>query len=285
MLKLYQLIIKYSRFKMNWWVHISKIVKPQFSIFGIRFYYYGLIIGLSIVIALWIMQLRSKKYQITRNELESVIWWALIPGLVGARIYHVIDNFSYYFIRPFDVVAVWKGGMAIYGALIGGLLGLIYASKLNKVRLLSLLDLAAPAVILGQAIGRWGNFFNQEAFGPPTNLPWKIYISPANRLWPYLEADYFHPLFLYEFLFNLISFFILLMVSRKSKLPGSVVGWYMILYGTDRFIIEFGRLDTAIIWGIKVAHILSLFIIILGVIMLLRRQLSSILIKSTRSSS
>ena len=111
---------------MNWWTNLSSIIAPRFEIFGFQIYYYGIIIGLASLLGIWIAQKKAKFYGVNKDNVESIVLWAFIPGLIGARLYHVLDNFSYYLLHPFDIVAIWKGGLGIYGALIGGIIGLIY---------------------------------------------------------------------------------------------------------------------------------------------------------------
>jgi len=269
---------------MNWWTELSTNIKPYLEVSGLRIYYYGLIIGLGTLLALLLIQKRVKGYGLKRQDVEPIAWWVILPGLIGARIYHIIDNWVYYIVRPFDMVAVWNGGLAIYGGIIGGTLGLIYAARLKKIKLWSLLDLTAPSVALAQSIGRWGNFFNMEGFGPPTDLPWKIYISPGKRITPYLEESFFHPLFLYESLWNFSILLVLLLVSKTKPREGTIFGLYFLLYGLGRFFMEFGRLDTAIFSGFKVAQVLSLLFVIIGTAIILRRHLSLPLIKSINRS-
>lgn len=264
---------------MNWWINISISIKPTITLAGIEIAYYGVFVSLGLLLGTLVAVNRAHLYQFNRNDVESAILWAFIPAIIGARIYHVIDNLPYFLLHPFDMVAVWKGGLAIYGALIGGIIGLLYASHKQQIKLLALLDLLAPSVALAQAIGRWGNFFNMEGYGPPTDLPWKIYISPARRVAPYFESDFFHPLFLYESIVNLLIFVLLILVARRKPISGVVAGGYLILYGLSRFVIEFGRLDTAMVSGVKIAHVFSGIAILLGLGLIFSRHLRPLLLK------
>jgi phosphatidylglycerol:prolipoprotein diacylglycerol transferase len=267
---------------MNWWVEFSVNIRPQLEIGSLRLNYYGLIIGTGIIIALWLVGIRANQYQLNKNDVETLVWWSLIPGLIGARIYHVFDNISYYLWHPFDIVAIWNGGLAIYGGLLGGLLGIKYAAKKQRINLGKVLDLLSPYVLLAQAIGRWGNFFNMEGYGPPTDLPWKIYISASKRIAPYLEEEFFHPLFLYESLWNFLIFILLLLITKTKPNTGITFGLYLISYGVGRFFIEFGRLDTAIIGGFKLAQGLSLIVILIGFRIMIRGHLNPHLVKLGR---
>lgn len=253
---------------MNWWTELSKYIEPYFLIGSLRLNYYGLFIGIGILAATWLAQKRAHLYNLKKTDIKTTLWWAIIPGFIGARLYHVIDYWSYYIARPFEITAIWNGGLGIYGGIIGGLLGIACAAKLKKIKLMPLLDLAVPSLSMAQAIGRWGNFFNMEAYGPPTDLPWKIYISPANRLAPYINNQYFHPTFLYESLWNFLTLTFLLFISKHNPIPGTVTGWYLILYGIGRFAMEFARLDTATLYGFKVAQIISITAIIIGILLI-----------------
>jgi len=164
------------------------------------------------------------------GEDPEIVWdaltWVLIFGVIGARLYHVLTPSRYsgittadYLQNPLMILTTWEGGLAMPGAIIGGVLGIYIFSKRNKIKIGTLLDAAAPGIALAQAIGRWGNYINQELYGPPTDLPWGIYIAPQNRLLGYKAFEYFHPLFLYESIWNLLNMFFL-HVSARSTFAG-----------------------------------------------------------------
>ena len=215
--------------------------------------YYGLFIALGIAAATWIAgrELARRGYD-EALALDSLLF-IVPPGFVGARIYHVVTNWNFYGEQPFsEVFAVWNGGLAIYGAVTGGFLGVLLFSWFRGINPLVLADAAAPGVILGQAIGRWGNYFNQELFGRPSDLPWAIRIAPENRPLGYADAETFHPTFLYESMWNLLVFFVLLYVARRfaDRLKaGDVALLYVALYSTGRFLMELLRIDPAFIIG------------------------------------
>ena len=171
-------------------------------------------------------------------------------GLAGARLYHVIDQWDYYWLHPGQIVMLWRGGMGIFGGILGGLVGLWWQAKTWK-NWLKLADAGAVGLALGQVIGRWGNYFNQELYGKPTSLPWAIYIKPENRLIEVINFDYFHPLFLYESLWCLIIFIILIKAINRYKYKigsGQVLVLYLGLYGLGRFfsgIFKAGKLAGA----------------------------------------
>jgi phosphatidylglycerol:prolipoprotein diacylglycerol transferase len=198
----------------------------------------------------------------------ELVWdaliWALIPGIIGARLYHIftpsqslldmgIDT-MHYLTHPLEILTTWRGGLGMPGAIIGGVFGLYLFAKRKNLDIRMILDAAAPGVALAQAIGRWGNFINQELYGPPTDLPWGIYIKPANRMKEYQQFDKFHPLFLYESLWNLASAILLVWLWRKHSdrlKQGDLFLVYLITYPLGRFLLEFIRLDFVPMFGIN----------------------------------
>ena len=215
--------------------------------------YYGLFIALGIAAATWVAgrELARRGYD-EALALDSLLF-LVPPGFVGARIYHVVTNWNFYGDQPFsEVFAVWNGGLAIYGAVAGGFLGLLFFSWYRGINPLVLADAAAPGMILGQAIGRWGNYFNQELFGRPSDLPWAIRIAPENRPAGFEDAETFHPTFLYESIWNLLVCFVLLWIARRfanTLKPGDLVLLYVSLYSLGRFFMELLRIDPAFIIG------------------------------------
>ena len=216
--------------------------------------WYGLCIALGIIVATWLTgrELARKGYEPTL-ALDSL--FLVVPlGFVGARIYHVITDYDLYADDPIPgVFAVWNGGLGIYGAVAGGFLGLVLFGWYRGVSPLVLADAAAPGLILAQAIGRWGNYFNQELFGRPSDLPWAIRIAPENRPAQFADVEAFHPTFLYESIWNLLVCFVLLWVARRfaDRLrDGDVVLLYVSLYAVGRFFVETLRVDPAfVLWG------------------------------------
>ena len=222
--------------------------------------WYGILMATAIIVGLWLGHREARKEGLPADDIISAGQWAILAGLVGARLYEVVFNWDYYGRFPSKIIAVWEGGLAMHGGLIvGPLVGAILAAKW-KLPILHGLDIAAPSMVLGQAIGRWGNFFNEEAFGAPTNLPWKLYISPGARPPGFARYDYFHPTFLYESLWDL-GVFIALVTWLRPKYrdqPGAVFFAYVGLYSVGRFVIETVRLDSFWIGPFRVAHIASL---------------------------
>ena len=215
--------------------------------------YYGLCIALGIAAATWLTgrELARKGYD-SALALDSLFF--VVPlGFIGARIYHVTTDYGLYADDPIpDVFAVWNGGLGIYGAVAGGFLGVLLFSWYRRISPLVFADAAAPGLILAQAIGRWGNYFNQELFGRPSDLPWAIRIAPENRPAEFADATSFHPTFLYESIWDLLVCLALLWIARRfaNRLrDGDVVLLYVSLYSVGRFFVETLRIDPAFLIG------------------------------------
>ncbi|MBI3980571.1 prolipoprotein diacylglyceryl transferase [Candidatus Microgenomates bacterium] len=243
---------------------------------------YGVVLALAGVVSYLVAKYRLKRYQLTNNDLDNLYLFIVPLALIGARIYHVIDKLSYYQENPGEIIAVWNGGLGIYGALAGGLVGIlglkIYMSyksnktyQKDKYELIKVFDFLIPSVAIAQAIGRWGNFFNLEVFGGPTNLPWGWYIPSELRPAFWKNYSYFHPTFAYESLWAFVGFLALLMLERKfyvaKKTPtlGLLTGFYCVWYGVGRFALEFLRFDTAEFNGVKIAQVISVGLILVGI--------------------
>jgi phosphatidylglycerol:prolipoprotein diacylglycerol transferase len=221
--------------------------------------WYGILMALSIVVGLWLGHRMARKEGLRADDIISVGQWAILAGLAGARVYEVVFNWDYYGRFPSKIFAVWEGGLAMHGGLIVGPLVGVWLAWKWKIPILRGLDVTAPCLILGQAIGRWGNFFNEEAFGLPTNLPWKLYISPQHRPPGFTRFEYFHPTFLYESLWDL-AVFILLITWLRRRLraqPGALFFAYIGLYSVGRFFIESLRLDSFWLGPFRVAQLAS----------------------------
>ncbi|MFN8595707.1 MAG: prolipoprotein diacylglyceryl transferase [Anaerolineae bacterium] len=269
-------------------------LQPGFCIGPLPVRFYGIIIVLGALVGGFVAAREARR----RGENPDRIWDALvyvvIAGILGARLYHVFSTpagcaenvpmcgWPWYKDHPLDMLLIWNGGLGIYGAVLaGGLVVLLYVRR-NKLSLARYLDIAAPALIIGQAIGRWGNFVNQELYGPPTDLPWGILIDANHRYGPYadtttypVDTTYFHPLFLYESILNLIGFIVLTIGARRWKWlkEGDLILLYMIWYGVVRFIVESFRFDAWVVSdGLATAQLVSLVLIALGVVLLAIRH-------------
>jgi phosphatidylglycerol:prolipoprotein diacylglycerol transferase len=228
-----------------------------FELGPLQIRWYGILMATSILVGFWLAHRRAVQEGLPADELIRAGQWGVVAGLIGARLYEVVFNWDYYGRFPGKIVAVWEGGLAMHGGLlVGPLVGAWLAWKWG-VPVLRGLDVAAPSMVLGQAIGRWGNFFNEEAFGRPTELPWKLYISPPHRPPDVRQFDFFHPTFLYESLWNLLVLAILVLAARRrlGRYPGAVFFAYVGLYSLGRFFIEALRLDSFWVGGFRVAQV------------------------------
>jgi phosphatidylglycerol:prolipoprotein diacylglycerol transferase len=282
---------------------------PDGSSFPI--YWYGILIVTGALVGAYIASLEAKRRNIDSDHVWNGLLFALIFGVIGARLYHVVSSprgtnigLDYYMANPMEILNFRQGGLGIYGAVAGGILGLFLYARLlrlepdsgliklatrlklvqdwkpTNVSLLQFLDLGAPGLAIGQAIGRWGNFFNQELYGYPTDLPWGIPIDAAHRLpnfadlaqYP-VETTKFHPTFLYESIALLLITGILLFVARrwKNEKPGDLILLWGMFYGLVRFLTEFQRPDAWLISGIATAQLIGLgLMVVCGVVLMYR---------------
>jgi phosphatidylglycerol:prolipoprotein diacylglycerol transferase len=248
-----------------------------FSIGPLYIHFYGIILMVGALAAAWLAERQARN----RGQNSELVWdglvWVLIGGIIGARIWHILTpppsmvaegiTTQFYLTHPLDALAIWKGGLGIPGAVIGGVLALYVFSRRQKVPFALWLDIAAPGLALGQAIGRWGNFVNQEIYGAPTNLPWAIYIAPQNRLSQYKDVAYYHPLFLYESIWDLLNMAFLLWLVRRypERLKtGDLFLVYLVIYPLGRFFLEFLRLDASQVAGINANQTLMLIVLVLA---------------------
>jgi phosphatidylglycerol---prolipoprotein diacylglyceryl transferase len=246
---------------------------------------YGIILMTGALAAAFLAAYEARR----RGSSSEIVWdafiWVLIGGVIGARLWHILTptpldiargiTTQYYFENPGAALSIWRGGLGIPGAVIGGLLALYAFTRRRKLSFGLWADIAAPALALGQAIGRWGNFINQELYGAPTNLPWAIYIDPTHRLPGFEQFERFHPLFLYESLWNFANMAFLLWISRRYQRqikPGDVMLTYAIIYPVGRFLLEFIRLNAAEVAGINANQGFMLIVAILAAAALIWRH-------------
>jgi phosphatidylglycerol---prolipoprotein diacylglyceryl transferase len=233
--------------------------------------WYGLLIASAVIIGVNLSQYLAKQRDINPLLIQKLVIWLVVAAIPCARLYYVIFQWSDYVNHPGDILAVWKGGIAIHGAILGGLASALLFSRWHQVSFWKLVDVVAPSLILGQAIGRWGNFFNSEAFGSPTDLPWKLFI-PSDRRPPGLEnVEYFHPTFLYESLWNLAVLFLLLAIFRNASKEnsrikdGTIFLIYLVTYSIGRFWIEGLRTDSLMLLGLlRIAQVVSITGVFIG---------------------
>lgn len=261
-----------------------ELARDGFVIFGLKIYFYALVIITGAILGAYLASREAKRRGFNPDMVWDVLPWLLIAGIIGARIWHIftpsssilIDGKNPYFIRPIEMLNFRQGGLGIPGGVMAGVLALwIYARK-KKVSFITWLDLLIPGVALAQAIGRWGNFFNQEIYGLPSTLPWAIYIDPAHRLAGFENFSTYHPTFFYEFLWNLMNMGLLLLLPRKlgDKLkPGDNFLVYLIVYPVGRFLLEFIRLEYSPIAGININQTVMAIIAVVSAAFLVARHL------------
>ena len=243
----------------------------QIGPFFIR--YYGIILMLATVAAAVLAERQARRKGMDSELVWDGLIWVLIGGILGARLWHILTpppsmveqgiTTLYYLTHPLDALAIWRGGLGIPGAVIGGGIALYLFTRKRGENFGEWADMVAPGLALAQAIGRLGNFVNQELYGRPTDLPWAIYIDPQNRLPEFRDQSHFHPLFLYEALWNLFNMALLLWLGRRYSdrlIPGDIFLVYLIIYPLGRFLLEFLRLDSSLVVGINANQTLMLVV-------------------------
>lgn len=251
-------------------------MEVAFYLGPIAIHWYGILIALAVIAAVSIASIEAKRRGQSINHIVNLALIVIPLGAIGARLYHVIDLWEYYSQNP---ALIFGGqGLGILGAVIGGAIGLIIYTKWRKLGTLRWLDITAPGLILAQAIGRWGNFFNQELYGYPTDLPWAIYIDPNHRLPNYEAFSHFHPLFLYEFLWNLLGFSILMILGRKFRnrlIDGDIFFIYVIYYSVGRFFLEGLKIDVWTLADVPTARWICGIAIIASIAVIVYRRYHS----------
>ncbi|MDA3840542.1 MAG: prolipoprotein diacylglyceryl transferase [Patescibacteria group bacterium] len=233
-------------------------------------YWYGVFIVIGMMLGIVLTLKLAKLYKIDENKIIDLSFWLIIFSIIGARIYHVLLELPYYLDNPLQIFMLWNGGIAIHGAIFAGLLTIWFYSKKHSLSLLKITSIIVPSLALAQTIGRWGNYFNQELFGRPTNLPWGIPINPFRLPPDYLGVTYFHPTFLYESIGNLLIFLILIylnyLILKFKKIKLEVLTFvYLLLYSLLRFTTEFIRIDkTPEMFGLRLPQIVSILIVIIS---------------------
>lgn len=255
------------------------LVSPPFqfiSLFGLNIYCYGLILAFSILIGFLLADKIAKKFYNIHIILDQA-FFIILAGIIGARLYYCILNYKIYLEMPIRIFNLREGGLSIHGAIIGGIISLLILAKRFNLKFLHLSDIFAIILPLSQSIGRWGNYFNSEAFGLPTNNFFKLYVAPSFRPLGYENYNYFHPTFLYESIFDLLLFILLykFVLKRYYKQTGFISGVYLVGYSLIRLLIEPLRLDcTAFVFNIPIPILASVIMVIIG-LFLMRKGLSS----------
>jgi len=234
----------------------------------IQIKWYSFFILIAMITGGLLFFLEAKKKGLKNEDIENILFYGLLIGILGARIYYVLFNLNYYIHNPLEILMIWNGGLAIHGGIIGGLITMIIYSKKKKINLMMLLDIIVVGLILAQAIGRWGNFFNSEAYGRITTLKslQEFHIPMFIIKGMLIDGSYREPTFFYESIFSLIGFIILMIVRRKynNLKVGQLSGIYLMWYGIIRFVIESMRADSLMLGPIKIAQLISIIFILVG---------------------
>ncbi|MEE1280870.1 MAG: prolipoprotein diacylglyceryl transferase [Acutalibacteraceae bacterium] len=240
-------------------------IQRSFEIFGFTIYWYGVIIALGLILAIVYASYNSKRLGVNPDKLLNCVIVGVVTGIIGARAYYVLFNLDYYASHTNKILAINEGGLAIYGGIIGALIGGLIVAKICKMNIPAVLDVASIGFLIGQGIGRWGNFFNQEAFGTATTLPWGMVSEGTNNV-------IVHPCFLYESLWCLLGVLLLHLFSRSKfrKYSGQMALLYLVWYGAERAIVEGLRTDSLLIpnTSLRVSQLLSILICVIGITLL-----------------
>lgn len=234
-----------------------------FSIFGIDIMWYAILITTGIILGLYFVSKLAVTKGLDKEMPSDLLLWVLIPAILGARLYYVIFSWDYYSKNPSEIIMIRNGGLAIYGGLLTAFLITYIYSKKKNIPFLTILDIFAPGIALGQAIGRWGNFINKEAYGRATDLPWAIII----------DGQKVHPTFFYESLGDFVIFIVLYNLCKKNRNEnGTIISLYFILYGILRFFVEGLRTDSLYFLGMRVSQLVSLALVAIGVVICIKNK-------------
>ncbi len=242
-----------------------------FNIGGFSIRWYSVLILTGIIVAFFLADRESRKFDLPKDFIFDLGFWVVIFGILGARLYYVIFNFSFYKDDLLDIFKVWNGGLAIHGGIIAGFITLVIYCKVRKINPFRMTDIVVPSLIIAQAIGRWGNFFNSEAHGPVTTLSnlQGLHIPQFIINGMNINGVYYHPTFLYESLWCILGFVVLLLVRKfyKNLKTGQLTCIYLMWYGVGRFMIESLRTDSLMLGSFKVAQLVSIGMVAIGLVM------------------
>lgn len=242
----------------------------MFNIGGFSIRWYSFLILMGIIIAFVFAVLEEKRKKFPKDFVYDIGFWLILFGILGARLYYVLFNLDYYLSNPLEIIAVWNGGLAIHGGIIAGVITALIYCKKKDINLLETCDLIVPSVIIAQAIGRWGNFFNSEAHGPITTLAKlkDMYIPDFVINGMFIDGQYYIPTFYYESLWCIFGFVIMIICRYKWKnmKVGQMTGLYLFWYGVGRFFIESLRTDSLMFLNLKIAQLVSIIFIIVGIV-------------------
>jgi len=258
-----------------------EINRVAFEIFGVPIYWYGIIIAFAFLMAVLLGMKNSKLAGIEPDSVLDLVLFAAPAAIICARLFYVIFSWDLFKDNLIDIINTRKGGLAIYGGVIGGFITAYFFARYKKISVLKLLDFGVPYLVMAQGIGRWGNFFNQEAFGGATTLPWRMNSDTVNSFLAAFQSNLdltkwgVHPTFLYESIWDFAVFSLLIWFRKRKKLDGEVLFLYMILYGAGRFLIEGLRTDSLMLGSLRISQLLAaLFVIIFTAAFIFRRNRS-----------
>ncbi len=245
----------------------SLTIEPTVFSFGnFHIAWYGIIITLGMIAGFFYALYRAKFENISVDDVLDLALYGIVSAVVGARLYYVLFNLDHY--KTFyDVIAVWNGGLAIYGGIIAAVIAVIIISKIKKIKIAKNFDMVMPAIMLGQIIGRWGNFVNAEAYGSETILPWRMAIYKIGST-TFKNPIFVHPTFLYESLWNLIGFILINIFYKKKRFDGQIALMYFIWYGTGRALIEGLRTDSLMVLDIRVSQLVSVIAVAVSLVIM-----------------
>ena len=237
-----------------------------FSLGPVTIRWYGIIVAAAFAVGSYLAYHETKRLKLNQDELLNLLIIIIPSSIIGARLYYVAMRWDFYGQNPSYILQTWMGGLAVHGGIIGAVLAILIYCRIRKYSFLAWTDILAPSLAIGQAIGRWGNYFNQEAYGYETSLPWAMLIDGAYR----------HPTFLYESLWNLLVFTLLFVLSRRRHRAGAIFAFYLIAYSTGRFFIETLRTDSLMIGPWRAAMVVSVLSALAGVIILFFNRLQAL---------
>ncbi len=235
-----------------------------FQFFSFKIYWYAIIINIAFIAGIIMACYLARKEGFPTDHILNLVIVIIPAAIIGARIYYVLFNWTYYSLNPGEIAAIWHGGLAIHGGLLGGTLAALVYIRKKGLFPGQIADLMAPGVILGQAVGRWGNFINQEAHGGPASAEFMSRFPSFISEQMYIEGQYYHPTFLYESGWNLLVFIILMVFRSRRRFSGEVALWYLALYSLGRFFIEAMRTDSLMIGTLKTAQLVSIGLILIS---------------------
>ena len=234
--------------------------------------WYSLFIFIAMLVASILIYREARRKKIDDDTLFNMLFYGIIIGILGARLYYVLFNLNYYLKYPLEILMIWNGGLAIHGGLLAGLLFMAYYSKKHKINILGILDILVVGVIIAQSIGRWGNFFNQEAYGGVISLSTlkSMHLPQFIIDGMYIDGAYRTPTFLYESFSSLLCFIVLILLRKTKKInTGQLTGMYLSWYGIERFFIEGLRTDSLMLGNIRIAQLVSLLFLLSGIILII----------------